>query len=146
MSMDIAHDDLIRILREHGINPTVQRIELARLMFGKKMHATAEDLFHRVNRDEVHVSKATVYNTLGAFAQRGLIREVIIDPTRTVYDSNMEPHHHFYNTETGELLDIDSHEMTVKGLPPLPSGTEMAGVEVIVKLRPSHQGQRQSSL
>ncbi len=146
MIMDMAHDELVKILREHGINPTVQRLELARLMFGKKVHATAEDLFHQVNREEVHVSKATVYNTLGAFAEHGLIREVIIDPTRTVYDSNMEPHHHFYNMETGELLDIESDEMTVKGLPPLPSGTEMAGVEVIVKLRPAHGGQRQSSM
>ena len=145
MSMDIPHEDLVRILREHGINPTVQRLELARLMFGKKLHATAEELFHRVNRDQVHVSKATVYNTLGAFAAHGLIREVIIDPTRTLYDSNTAPHHHFYNMETGELLDIESDDMTVHGLPPLPNGTEMAGVEVIVKLRPS-QGESQSPL
>ena len=124
-------------MRDRGINPTAQRVEIARLLLYRRIHLTAEDVFRIVNRDGPHVSKATVYNTLGVFAEKGLIREVVIDPTRVVYDSNTVPHHHFYNVETGELFDIEEHTMSVAGLPPLPQGTEVEGVEVIVRLRPS---------
>ncbi|HUW98566.1 MAG TPA: Fur family transcriptional regulator [Acidiferrobacter sp.] len=127
--------ELRDLLRDRGINPTSQRIDIARLMLHHKTHMAADDVFRLVNRDETHVSKATVYNTLGVFAKKGLIREVVIDPTRVVYDSNTVPHHHFYNVETGELTDIESHTMSVGGLPPLPQGTEMEGVEVVVRLR-----------
>ena len=127
--------ELKDLLRSRGINPTTQRIDIARLMLHRKAHLAAEEVFRLVNRDEMHVSKATVYNTLGVFAEKGLIREVVIDPARVVYDSNTAPHHHFYNIETGELMDIESHTMSVGGLPPLPQGTEMEGVEVVVRLR-----------
>lgn len=127
--------DLAALLRSHGINPTSQRVEIARLMLSRRTHLAAEEVFRLVNRDETHVSKATVYNTLGVFAEKGLIREVVIDPSRLVYDSNTAPHHHFYNVETGELVDIESRTMAVEGIPPLPQGTEMDGVEVIVRLR-----------
>lgn len=134
--MDVHSDHYVaQSLREHGINPTAQRVDIARLIVGHKTHLTAEDVFRAVNRDGAHVSKATVYNTLGVFAEKGLIREVVIDPSRVVYDSNTAPHHHFYHVETGELVDIEATEMSVDGLPPLPTGTEMAGVEVIVRLR-----------
>lgn len=127
--------DLAALLRSRGINPTSQRVEIARLMLSRRTHLAAEEVFRLVNRDETHVSKATVYNTLGVFAEKGLIREVVIDPSRLVYDSNIAPHHHFYNVETGELVDIESRTMAVEGIPPLPQGTEMDGVEVIVRLR-----------
>ncbi|RCN56381.1 transcriptional repressor [Acidiferrobacter thiooxydans] len=134
---DHTSQDLADLLRGHGVNPTAQRIEIARLLVYRRIHLTAEDVFRLVNRDGAHVSKATVYNTLGVFAEKGLIREVVIDPTRVVYDSNTAPHHHFYNTETGELFDIEERTMSVAGLPPLPQGTEVEGVEVIVRLRSS---------
>lgn len=124
------------VLRARGINATAQRVEITRFMLQKRTHVTADELFRLVNTDTVRVSKATIYNTLGVLAESGLIREVVIDPTRIVYDSNTAPHHHFYNIETGELVDIESTSMSVEGLPPLPVGTEMAGVEVIVRLRP----------
>ncbi len=134
---DHTSQELADLLRDRGINPTAQRVEIARLLLYRRIHLTAEDVFRIVNRDGPHVSKATVYNTLGVFAEKGLIREVVIDPTRVVYDSNTVPHHHFYNVETGELFDIEEHTMSVAGLPPLPQGTEVEGVEVIVRLRPS---------
>ncbi|MHB1567487.1 MAG: Fur family transcriptional regulator [Acidiferrobacter sp.] len=124
------------VLRARGINPTAQRVEITRFMLQKRTHVTADELFRLVNTDTVRVSKATIYNTLGVLAESGLIREVVIDPSRVVYDSNTAPHHHFYNIQTGELVDIESTSMSVEGLPPLPAGTEMAGVEVIVRLRP----------
>lgn len=133
---DLSNAYVADVLRTRGINPTTQRIEITRLMLQKRTHVTADDLFRLVNVDGVRVSKATIYNTLGVLAEKGLIREVVIDPGRVVYDSNTAPHHHFYNIDTGELVDIESTSMSVEGLPPLPDGTEMAGVEVIVRLRP----------
>lgn len=127
--------DIGSLLRGRGISPTAQRVRIAQLFLSRRIHLAAEEVFRLVNQGGIRVSKATVYNTLGVFAEKGLIRQVIIDPSRVVYDSNTGPHHHFYNVETGELVDIESDTMSVDGLPPLPRGTEMEGVEVIVRLR-----------
>jgi hypothetical protein len=75
------------------------------------------------------VSKATVYNTLKLFVERKLIREVIAGPGRVFYDPNTEPHHHFYDVDTGELTDIDARAIEVTGLPPLPPGAVAEGVD-----------------
>ena len=64
-------------------------------------------------------SKATVYNTLNLFLRKKLIREVIVDPSKVFYDPNPDPHHHFYNVDTGELTDIDARDIRVSGLPAL---------------------------
>ena len=82
------------------------------------------------------VSKATVYNTLGLFARKKILREVIIDPNRVFYDTNNSKHHHFYNVETGLLSDIDAQKIPVEQLPEAPGGTIVDGVEVIIRVRP----------
>jgi Fur family iron response transcriptional regulator len=123
------------LLREHGINATAQRVEIAHALFCRGRHLSAEDLYDIVNRDRPQVSKATVYNTLGLFVEKGLIREVIADPSKTFYDPNTAPHHHFYDVTTGELMDIDGDDVAISGLPPLPADTELEGVDVIVRLR-----------
>jgi len=130
------NEDITARLRARNINPTSQRIEIARVLLSRCAHLSAEDIFTLVNREQAYVSKATVYNTLGLFAERGLIRAVIADPNKVFYDPNVAPHHHFYNVTTGELTDIDASNMRVAGLPPLPEGTGMEGVDVIVRLRP----------
>jgi len=129
--------EIVELLRRHEINPTSQRVMIARLLFARAMHMSAEDIFRLVNAENRRVSKATVYNTLGLLAEKGVIREVIADPTRIFYDPNTAPHHHFYDLATGELTDIGPEQIRVSGLPPLPSGTSLAGVEVIVRLRSS---------
>jgi Fur family iron response transcriptional regulator len=90
-----------------------------------------------VNARHAETSKATVYNTLKLFLERGLIRELIVDPDRVFYDPNTTPHHHFYDVVTGELTDIPAEGVRVEGLPPLPPGTVAEGVEVIVRTRPA---------
>src|SRR4030065_2279688 len=128
--------EIIVLLRGHGINPTTQRVMIARQLFGRRnVHYSADDVFKLVNEGPQGVSKATVYNTLGLMAQKGVIREVIADPTKIFYDPNTAPHHHFYDLATGELTDIGPEQIRVSGLPPLPSGTSLAGVEVVVRLR-----------
>jgi len=123
------------LLREHGIAPTEQRVQIARVLLGKRQHVSAEKLLALVNLQGPKVSKATVYNTLGLFARRGLVREVIVDPSKVFYDSNTSPHHHFYNQSTGELADIPEEQIAVGDVPEVPEGTEVDGVEVIVRVR-----------
>jgi len=79
-----------------------------------------------------------VYNTLSLFVEKGLIRQVMADPSKIFYDSNPAPHHHFYDASTGKLTDIDATNVKVSGLPPLPEGTTMEGVDVVVRLRHNH--------
>ena len=127
--------DVRGMLKAHGILPTQQRVMIARVLFGHCGHYSADQVLRQVNAGDDHVSKATVYNTLGLFARTGLVREVIVDPTRVFYDPNTRHHHHFYNMDTGELIDIEQGELDVSDLPEPPAGTMAAGVEVIIRIR-----------
>jgi Fur family iron response transcriptional regulator len=128
--------EILGLLRSHDIYPTTQRVIITRLLFEKCTHLSAEDVFRLINADNRHVSKATVYNTLGLLAKKGVVREVIADPTRIFYDPNTQPHHHFFDVATGELTDISADQIHVSSLPPLPPGARLEGVDVIVRLRP----------
>ncbi len=130
--------DIKGLLRQHAIQPTSQRVLITRLVLERCAHLSAEDVYRLVNATDQHVSKATVYNTLGLLTQKGVIREVIADPTRVFYDPNIAPHHHFYDVESGELRDIDADQIQVAKLPPLPEGTDLERVDVIVRLRRGH--------
>jgi Fur family transcriptional regulator, iron response regulator len=127
--------DAAALLRRHGIHPTSQRVVIARVMFSRAHHLSADDVFQAVNAHGHDVSKATVYNTLGLLAAKGLIREVVADPKCIFYDSNTAPHHHFYEESKGQLIDIDSQTIQVTGIPPLPEGTHLQGVDVVIRLR-----------
>lgn len=130
-----SESDVADLLRRHGINPTTQRVSIARLLLARCTHMSAEEVYKAVNADSRRVSKATVYNTLGLLAQKGIVREVIADPNRVFYDPNTAPHHHFFDVTTGELHDIDANQVQVTDLPPVPEGTVLEGVDVIVRLR-----------
>ncbi|OOZ41331.1 transcriptional repressor [Solemya pervernicosa gill symbiont] len=129
--------DFRELLREYDISPTQQRLEIAQLMLSEPQHLSADQVMAMLTGSEQHVSKATVYNTLGLFARKGLIREVVVDPTRLFYDTNTSRHHHFYNVDTSELTDVPADGFQVSALPEAPAGTEIEGVEVIVRLRAS---------
>ena len=130
-----TRDQLVDVLRQHGIGPTHQRLEIAYALFSRSEHLSAEQVLAAVNDRHSETSKATVYNTLKLFLEKRLIREVIADPSRTFYDPNTEPHHHFYNVDTGELTDIDGAGIEVHGLPALPEDIETEGVDIIVRVR-----------
>lgn len=126
---------LIALLRRHGIAPTHQRLEIAQVLFGRCQHLAADQILAMVNERHAETSKATVYNTLNLFRDRGLIREVIVDPKRAFYDPNTEPHHHLYNIDTGEITDIAADALSVSGMPELPAGMVTEGVDIIVRVR-----------
>lgn len=123
------------MLREHGIMPTQQRLEIAQILLTRPQHLSADQVLALADRKGAAVSKATVYNTLKLFAAKGLVREVIVDPTKVFYDSTTAPHYHIYNMDTGTLMDVDSGQVAVRGLPELPSGTVAEGIDVIVRVR-----------
>ena len=135
MAGNYSRDNLAAVLRQHGINPTHQRIEIAYALFSRGEHLSADRVLAIVNDRHSATSKATVYNTLNLFVKKKLIREVIVDPNKVFYDPNTVPHHHFYNVDTGELTDIDGAGIEVHGLPVLPEGMETEGVDIIVRVR-----------
>jgi Fur family iron response transcriptional regulator len=128
-------DQIKQQLLEHDIRPTSQRLDIARVLLAEPQHLCADEVLKRVNRQTNLVSKATVYNTLNLFAEKGLIREVIIDSGRVFYDSNTSVHHHVYNEDSGQLQDINASEVQLGDMPRLPSGTIGVGVDVIIRVR-----------
>lgn len=123
------------MLAGRGVLPTAQRIDIALMMLERPQHLSAEQVIGAIRATGLRISKATVYNTLNLFCERGLLRAVDVDPTRQYYDSSTVPHHHFYNTDTGELTDIPLESVALNVETALPPGTEQAGVEVVVRVR-----------
>jgi Fur family iron response transcriptional regulator len=134
---DYTRDNMADLLRQHGINPTHQRIEIAYALFSHQEHLCADQVMAIVNAKHSETSKATVYNTLNLFQEKKMIREVIVDPSKVFYDPNTHLHHHFYNIATGELTDIDVDDIGLTGLPQLPPGLVTEGVDIIVRVRPT---------
>ena len=130
-----TRDQLVDLLRRHGISPTHQRLEIAHALFSRGEHVSADQVLAAVNDRHSETSKATVYNTLKLFLEKRLIREVIADSSKTFYDPNTERHYHLYNIDTGELTDIDAAGIAVQGLPELPEGMVAEGVDIIVRVR-----------
>ena len=122
-------------LLEHGVLPTPQRIKVAGVLLDRPQHLSADQIIDRLLETGNVVSKATVYNCLKLFSEKGLVKEINIDASRKYYDSTTHAHHHFYHVQTGELTDILEDKISIKTLPSLPNGTEQEGVEVFIRVR-----------
>lgn len=128
--------DFPAYLREAGLRPTRQRVALARLLFeAGHRHVTAESVHAEVKALRMPVSLATVYNALNQFREAGLLREVVVAPGRSYFDTNTGHHHHFFIEPDGELHDFPSDKVTIAGLPAPPKGTRLSRVDVIVRVR-----------
>jgi Fur family iron response transcriptional regulator len=124
---------VLELLQEAGLRPTRQRLALARLLFDSgDRHVTAEQLHEEAQAAHISVSLATVYNTLHQFTAAGLLREVVVDPGRSYFDTNVSEHHHFFHEGTGDLKDIEN--VYVANLPAPPQGSRIARVDVVVRL------------
>ncbi|MEM5475429.1 iron response transcriptional regulator IrrA [Pacificibacter sp. AS14] len=124
-------------LASADLRPTRQRVALAAMLVGdgQDRHVTAESLFSNVCSAGEKVSLATVYNTLRAFCDAGLMQEVTVDGTRSYFDTNMAEHPHFFWEDSGELTDAPAEDLKIVGLPMAPDGTEIASVDVVIRLR-----------
>ena len=119
----------------HDILITPQRLEIAGILLEKPQHLSAEQIIDALRLSGSGVSKATVYNTLNLFVERGLVKECIVDPERRFYDSNTQAHHHFYDVESGELTDIPHDLIKFAELPELPGNGCVDSVEVVIRVR-----------
>lgn len=138
MSGERPYAELLQRLRGVGLRPTRQRLALARLLFEKgDRHVTADELHMEAEQAGIGVSLATIYNTLNQFTQAGLLREVAVEAGRAYFDTNTSAHHHFFYEDGGKLADIPAEGLSVAGVPAAPEGTQVARVDVIVRLRRS---------
>ena len=122
-------------LSDCGIRPTAQRIRIAALLLSEPQHLSAEQILASLRAAGARVSKATVYNTLNLFAAHGLIRQLSVDGSRAWFDSNVEPHYHFHDLESGALIDVPVPAVAFSRLPTPPPGTEVAGIDLVIRLR-----------
>ena len=124
-------------LSRAGLRPTRQRVSLASLLVGdgRDRHVTAEGLHAAARGAGAQVSLATVYNTLKAFCEAGLMQEVTVDGTRSYFDTRMDEHPHFYWEDGAHLTDAPSEQLQIARLPDAPEGAEIAGVDVVIRLR-----------
>lgn len=123
-------------LRKVGLRPTRQRLGLARLLFENgDRHVTAEQLHAEAAGANLRVSLATIYNTLNQFTGVGLMREVVVEPGRSYFDTNTADHHHFFHEDTARLQDIPGDEISVDKVPEPPAGTMVERVDIIVRIK-----------
>jgi Fur family iron response transcriptional regulator len=142
---ELTRARLAERVKRAGLRPTRQRLALAQLLFGGQdlapgagpsdRHVTAEQLHHEAKDANLKVSLATVYNTLNQFTDAGLLREVVVEPGRSYFDTNVSDHHHFYHEDSGALQDIPGEQVHLSGLPQAPAGTTVDRVDVIIRVR-----------
>lgn len=136
--MTTAQQDLVTTWLARGnLRPTRQRLALATLLVGdgENRHVTAESLYAQTGSGGDKVSLATVYNTLRAFCEAGLINEVVVDGARSYFDTRMDDHPHFYWEDSHTLTDAPTEEVKITGLPAAPDGMTISRVDVVIRLK-----------
>tara|TARA_Y100001958_G_scaffold137702_1_gene110407 strand:+ start:285 stop:704 length:420 start_codon:yes stop_codon:yes gene_type:complete len=135
--MSISEEKFIEKLRNSGLRPTKQRIKICEVLFNreKTFHFSISDLTKILqNQHNLKISLATVYNTVHAFQKKGYLKEINIGNDMSYFDTNTSSHHHFYDQQTKELIDINSQEVEIKKLPTPPSGKKVDDIEVTFRI------------
>lgn len=124
-------------LEQGGLRPTRQRVALAALLVGdgENRHVTAESLYAASMQSEDRVSLATVYNTLRAFCDAGLMHEVVVDGSKSYFDTRTDDHPHYYWEDSHSLTDAPAEELSIASLPKVPEGMAVSRVDVVIRLR-----------
>jgi Fur family transcriptional regulator, iron response regulator len=124
-------------LARGGLRPTRQRLALAELLVGDGLdrHVTAEGLYAAAASAGEKVSLATVYNTLRAFCDAGLLNEIVVDGSRGYFDTRMDDHPHFYWEDDHSLTDAPASDLVITALPEAPAGTMVSRVDVVIRLK-----------
>jgi Fe2+ or Zn2+ uptake regulation protein len=123
--------DVIERLREHGVQPSAQRVAVARDVLATQEHPSADQVLSRVRKSFPMLSRATVYNTLNLFVKKGLLREFVLAEGRVVYDPKTDSHHHFIDQGTGRIYDVPWEAVTVSNVETLP-GLEVKEYQVVM--------------
>ena len=128
---------LAQRLRDAGLRPTRQRLLIAELLLdGRHRHVSAESLAREIRDTGTHMAGGTVYNTLNQFTDAGLLRRVTVHNEHSVFDTNTEHHHHFFDAERDQLIDIPANAVTLASLPSAPDGHTIRSVDVLIHISP----------
>ena len=130
--------DIFKKLRTSGLRPTKQRVEIAKFLFDrdKTFHFTVESLNKLLEKKTTSkFALATIYNTVHAFKDAGHLSEVEVRGNKSYFDTNVSNHHHFYDSETSELIDIDANDIVIQKIPKAPNGKKIRNVEVFINLK-----------
>ena len=130
--------DIFNKLRSSGLRPTKQRVEIAKFLFEreKTFHFTVESLNKLLTKKSISkIALATIYNTVHAFKAAGHLSEVEVRGNKTYFDTNVTNHHHFYDSETSELIDINANDIVIQKIPKAPNGKKIRNVEVFINLK-----------
>ena len=134
--------NFINKLRNSGLRPTKQRIKICEALFNteKTFHFTVNDLSKIIEKDfNEKISLATVYNTVHAFKKKGYVKEISLGNDKSYFDTNISSHHHFFDTKTNELIDIDSHKIQLKDIPNPPKGKSIKDIDVVINVENDSQ-------
>lgn len=136
MEINQQYIEPMNLLRSVGLRPSLQRLALAKLLFGgSNRHVTAEILYNEAQEMGINISLATVYNNLHLFTQKGVLQEIFVDTCCSFFDTNTSNHHHIFIEDTRELMDIGIDEIQFDEIPTLPAGTEISGFDVIIRVK-----------
>lgn len=128
----LTRDEIETRLREKGLQPTLQRVGICQYVLCEADHPNAEEVHQWAEKNLGKVSLATVYNTLNSLVEVGLLREFRFGHLeKTVYDNNIEEHHHFFDQNTGKFHDVPAEALTLKTS--LGSEFQVQGYEILLK-------------
>ena len=135
-------DNFVKKLRDSGLRPTKQRIKICEVLFtpDKTFHFTINDLTKIIQEKQTEkISLATVYNTVHAFKKKGYLKEIFIAADKSYFDTNITEHHHFFDTKTNELIDIDADKIELKSIPNPPKGKSIKDIDVVINVENDSQ-------
>jgi Fur family iron response transcriptional regulator len=124
--------ETLQVLTEHGIQPSAQRVAVADYVLHTTDHPSADQVWAEVKRTFPMLSRATVYNTLNLFTEKGLLRELVLAEGKVVFDPKLDPHHHFLDEETGEIVDVPWSALDVRRVHNL-SGFDVREYQVVMR-------------
>ncbi len=128
----MSHPDPVAALESVGIQPSAQRVAIAAYVLATDEHPSADQVFERVRAGFPMVSRATVYNTLNTFVEKGLLRELILAEGKVVFDPKIQRHHHFIDESTGAIFDIPWESLEVSKVGAL-RGFQVSEYQVVLR-------------
>ena len=135
-------------LRSSGLRPTKQRLTICKVLFDRKdtFHFTIDNLKKKIEKNtKSKLSLATVYNTIHAFKNSGYLKEISLQGNKTFFDTNSKSHHHFYDQDTGDLIDIKNEDISVSKIPVAPKGKKISEIEVTVSVANNNHNQKNNN-
>ena len=125
-----------KVLKKGNLRPTSQRIAIVNYIIQKhKVHITAAKLIKHFKNKDINISLATVYNNLNELADKGILRKFYVNNDKMWFDSNLQDHYHFYDSDKDELIDIDKSEISFSKSPKIPAGKVKDSINIVINLK-----------